>query len=104
MLHCGDPIGYANLECLLDQAFLWIWQTVKESKMIERITFRGIEQMTNKEGIIFQGCGGDLKEMEDGVNELLTEAEILLEGDTFHKVYAFAHEGLTFCLIWKMSS
>ena len=37
----------------------------------------------------------DLKEWEDGVNELLTEAEILLEGDTFHKVYAFAHEGLT---------
>lgn len=63
--------------------------------MIESITLEELKQMINKEGIIFQGCGGDLTEWEDGVNELLTEAEILLEGDTFHKVYAFAHEGLT---------
>ena len=37
--------------------------------------------MTDKEGLILQGCGGDLKEWEDGVNELLTESGILLEGD-----------------------
>ena len=27
--------------------------------MIERITLEELKQMTNKEGIIFQGCGGD---------------------------------------------
>lgn len=45
--------------------------------MIERITLEELKQMTNKEGIIFQGCGGDLKEWEDGVNELLTEGQRL---------------------------
>ena len=63
--------------------------------MIEKITVEELKQMQEKEGIVFQGCGGDLKEWEDGVNELLTESGILLEGDTFKNVYVFENEGLT---------
>ena len=49
--------------------------------MIKEITVGELKKMTDKEGLILQGCGGDLKEWEDGVNELLTESGILLEGD-----------------------
>ena len=57
--------------------------------MIEKITVEELKQMQEKEGIVFQGCGGELQEWEDGVNELLTESGILLDGDTFKNVYAF---------------
>ena len=57
--------------------------------MMKEITVGELKKMTDKEGLILQGCGGDLKEWEDGVNELLTESGILLEGDTFKNVYVF---------------
>ena len=63
--------------------------------MMKEITVGELKKMTDKEGLILQGCGGDLKEGEDGVNELLTESGILLEGDTFKNVYVFENEGLT---------
>ena len=51
--------------------------------------------MSGSEGIILQGCGGDIQEWLDGINELLTEETILLDGDTFKNVSAFEHGGLT---------
>lgn len=63
--------------------------------MIKKITLDELKDMDNKEGLIIQGCGGDLKEWEEGINELLTEVNILLEGDKFKNVYAFENEGLT---------
>ena len=63
--------------------------------MMKEITVGELKKMTDKEGLILQGCGGDLKEWEDGVNELLTESGILLEGDAFKNVYVFENEGLT---------
>ncbi len=57
--------------------------------MMKEITVGELKKMTDKEGLILQGCGGDLKEWEDGVNELLTESGILLEGHTFRKCLCF---------------
>ena len=37
--------------------------------------------MDSQEGLSLQGCGGSLQEWVDGINGLLTEAGILLEGD-----------------------
>jgi hypothetical protein len=51
--------------------------------------------MTGSEGLVLQGCGGDLQEWASGINELLTEEEILLGGDTFDDIYVFEHNGLT---------
>ena len=62
--------------------------------MIEKITVEELKQMQEKEGIVFQGCGGELQEWEDGVNELLTESGILLDGDTFKNVYAVSYTHL----------
>ena len=60
-----------------------------------RITTDELRRMTNQEGLILQGCGGDAQEWIDGINELLTQEGILLEGTEFKHVKSFCHEGLT---------
>ncbi len=55
--------------------------------------------MEDKEGLILQGCGGDLQEWVDGLNDLLTKAGILLNGTKFENVSAFQYEELT-CLLY----
>jgi len=51
--------------------------------------------MKNSEGLILQGCGGPLDEWVTGINETLTVAGILLDGDTFKDVSVFENDGLT---------
>ena len=51
--------------------------------------------MDGQEGLILQGCGGDLQEWVDGINDLLTEVGILLDGSQFESVSVFQHQGLT---------
>jgi hypothetical protein len=63
--------------------------------MINHITTDELKLMTGKEGLILQGCGGDPQEWLDGVNDLLTEAGILSDGNKFHDVSVFEHDGLT---------
>ena len=60
-----------------------------------QITTDELRRMTNQEGLILQGCGGDVQEWIDGINELLTQEGILLEGTEFKHVKSFCHEGLT---------
>lgn len=52
-----------------------------------------LRTMMNKEGLILQGCGGELTEWVDGINDMLTQAEILLEGSKFENCMSFEHEG-----------
>jgi hypothetical protein len=63
--------------------------------MIKHITPDDLRRMNNREGLILQGCGGDPQEWLDGVNGLLTDAGILLDGDTFKDVSVFEHGGVT---------
>ena len=56
-------------------------------------------KMEGKEGLVFQGCGGDLQEWIDGVNNLLTEAEILRNGAKFENITAFEMPNCT-CLLF----
>lgn len=51
--------------------------------------------MKRSEGIILQGCGGDLQEWVDGVNEMLAKEGILMNDSKFSKINAFKHDGLT---------
>ena len=51
--------------------------------------------MEGREGLILQGCGGDLQEWVDGINGLLTEAGILKNGSRLENISTFQHEGLT---------
>ena len=60
-----------------------------------QITTDELRRMKNQEGLILQGCGGDAQEWVDGINELLTQEGILLEGTKFKNVKSFRNEGLT---------
>ena len=62
---------------------------------IQQITTDDLRRMDGQEGLILQGCGGDLQEWVDGINSLLTEAGILMEGSKFESVSTFQHKGLT---------
>jgi len=60
--------------------------------------------MKDSEGLILQGCGGDLQEWVDGINKTLTESGILLEETSFKSedCRTFNHDGVT-CLLFPFS-
>lgn len=62
---------------------------------IEIITTDDLRKMSDKEGLILQGCGGELQDWIDGINDMLTESGILMNGSKFDKVYAFKNGNLT---------
>lgn len=62
---------------------------------MNRITIEELRNMKGKEGLIIQGCGGDLNEWVDGINGLLTEEGVLLDGDVFHNISVFQNEDVT---------
>ncbi len=67
---------------------------------IKDIIAADLRTMDKTEGIIFQGCGGDPQEWVDGINDILTESEILLDGTKFSGALRFQHEGLT-CMLFE---
>ncbi len=62
---------------------------------MKRITTDELRIMTDREGLIIQGCGGDLSEWVKGINDILTQEGILINGDTFKDVSVFEHDGCT---------
>ena len=44
---------------------------------VKAITTEDLRRMNDKEGLIIQGCGGNLQEWVDGINDILTGAGIL---------------------------
>lgn len=62
---------------------------------INKITAESLRHTERKEGLVLQGCGGDLQEWADGVNQMLAEEGILKDGSRFEQVSVFQHEGLT---------
>ena len=66
---------------------------------IRRIQAGDLRKMSDREGLILQGCGGDLKEWVDGINDMLTESGILQNESRFEKAYTFKNENLT-CLLF----
>lgn len=68
---------------------------------VKHITAEYLRKMNGQEGLILQGCGGNLDEWIDGINDMLTESDILLDGTRFkaENCYAFENEGLT-CLMF----
>ena len=65
---------------------------------IKNISLHELRKMNDSEGLVIQGCGGDLKEWLDGINEMLTERGILQNRSRFEKAYTFNNEKLT-CLL-----
>ena len=66
---------------------------------IKNVSLHELRKMNNSEGLILQGCGGDLQEWVDGINDMLTESKILQNGSKFEKAYTFNNENIT-CLLF----
>lgn len=64
---------------------------------VKKINTEDLRRMKGQEGLILQGCGGDLQEWVDGINEMLAETKILLDGTKFDsdKCCVFEYEELT---------
>ena len=62
---------------------------------IKEITIRDLRQKEYGDGLVLQGCGGKLEEWVDGINGLLSEEHILLEGSRFERAFVFRREGRT---------
>ena len=70
---------------------------------INHIETEDLRRMDGKDGLILQGCGGELQEWLDGINEMFTEAGILKNGAKFQDISAFEYDGLT-CLLYPFES
>ena len=66
---------------------------------IKNITTDDLRRMKNSDGLILQGCGGNLQEWVDGINEMLTQECILRNGSVFKACSTFEHDGLT-CMLF----
>ncbi|WP_302186998.1 hypothetical protein [uncultured Ruminococcus sp.] len=70
---------------------------------IKNITTNDLRKMNNKEGLILQGCGGEVKEWVDGINDILTENGILLDDTKFDNVSVFQNDGVT-CILYPFDN
>lgn len=66
-----------------------------QNTTVKTMSVDELAKMTSDEGLILQGCGGDLNEWVNGINAQLTAQGILLNGSRFEKVSVFQHDGLT---------
>lgn len=66
---------------------------------VKTVSKDALRRMEDSEGLILQGCGGSLDEWVDGINDMLTEDGILLDGSKFHDCSTFEHDGVT-CLLF----
>ncbi len=70
---------------------------------IKSITTDELRNMHGQEGLVLQGCGGDLDEWVKGINDLLTEEKILLEGSRIEDCLTFEHDGIR-CLYFPLEA
>lgn len=66
---------------------------------ITNITSDDLRRMNEKEGLVLLGCGGDLQEWADGINEMLTKDGILLNSSMFKDCQSFIYNDMT-CLLF----
>lgn len=70
---------------------------------VKSIATDNLRHMKDSEGLIIQGCGGYLDEWVEGINQMLTESEILLDGTQFENASTFEHDKVT-CLLFPFEN
>ncbi len=50
---------------------------------VKKINAEDLRRMKDKEGLILQGCGGELQDWVDGINDMLIKSDILFDGTKF---------------------
>ena len=79
-------------KCETDSMSMQNCYELPEAEII-KIAPEELRKMSDKEGLILQGCGGDLQEWADGINSALIDADILKS--PFDRLYVFENEGHT---------
>lgn len=69
---------------------------------IKEIKLNELRGLGDRDGLILQGCGGDLQEWVDGINDVLTQDGILLDGTRFSDCVSFWYDNLT-CLVFPFA-
>jgi hypothetical protein len=69
---------------------------------IKEIKLNELRGLGDRDGLILQGCGGDLQEWVDGINDVLTQDGILLDGTRFSDCVSFRYDNLT-CLVFPFA-
>lgn len=64
---------------------------------VKKIRAEELRRMNGQEGLILHGCGGELQDWVDGINDMLIKSDILFDGTKFkaENCLAFENEGLT---------
>lgn len=62
---------------------------------ITSVSTADLRKIYDMEALVLQGCGGDLQEWVKGINEMMTDQNILQKGSRFQNVLTFEHNGLT---------
>ena len=64
---------------------------------VKKIRAEELRRMNGQEGLILQGCGGELQDWVDRINDMLIKSDILFDGTKFkaENCLAFENEGLT---------
>ena len=63
--------------------------------MIKEINEQDLLKMKDKEGLILQGCGGDLNDWLQGITEDFTKRNILMNNSKFEDIYSFKSGEIT---------
>ena len=66
---------------------------------IKKIDTETLRTMSGKDALILRGCGGDLQEWVDGINDMLLKENILRNGSRIEGCSAFEYDDLT-CLVF----
>ena len=66
---------------------------------VKKINPETLRTMSGKDALILRGCGGNLQEWVDGINDTLLKENILRNGSRIEECSAFEYDGLT-CLVF----
>lgn len=85
----------------VDQFRVLSEQEIKAEQEIQITTISAESLRSNQqqEGLILQGCGGDLREWVEGINGLLEERGIFEKGAGFREAQSFQNNGVTNLLL-----
>lgn len=69
---------------------------------ITNIEIQSLRNMRNKQGLILRGCGGDIQDWIDGINQQFHKNGILMDNTSFKDVYVFKDKNST-CILYPFT-
>lgn len=62
---------------------------------MKQVTTEELRRMKGYEGLVLQGCDGDLKEWQQSINDIFTDEGLLLDSTKFENIYVFQYNRVT---------